>query len=351
MRCLVAPAIVAAALATAPRLPAQAPRPLAAPTPLLSEPNGRAVADLRAGAPVVTRATRGAFTMVVVEGYVDTPLLGGRRDTFPAHVMGANGAPLRASADGGPVIALLGSGSGVTPLARGSGWTRVRRVGWVSTQALDAPATAAGPAPVRADARKPALDAPSGPSAVPTSQATAPQAPGEPPVDPAALLATTGRATLRGAPDGAAVAAVERGVTLVPLARERGWVRVRVEGWVRESETAPADTTILSNVSAAGLRSNPQAVRGKLVRWDVELLALQTSDGLRKDLAPDEPYFLARGPGEENAVLYLAVPASLLESARQLRALTKVTIVARVRSGRSEPAGVPVLDLVSIARR
>jgi len=81
------------------------------------------------------------------------------------------------------------------------------------------------------------------------------------------------------------------------------------------------------------------------------VMALQLADPLRSDLARDEPYLLARGPGDENAVLYLAVPGRLLPDARAIAPMTKVTVTARVRNGRSQPAGTPILDLLSIVAR
>jgi hypothetical protein len=83
----------------------------------------------------------------------------------------------------------------------------------------------------------------------------------------------------------------------------------------------------------------------------VEFLALQSADQLRRDMVPDEPYILARGPGAENALLYLAVPPSLLDAAHALPPLAPLIITARVRVGRSDPTGVPILDLVTLARR
>jgi hypothetical protein len=137
---------------------------------------------------------------------------------------------------------------------------------------------------------------------------------------------------------------------MIPVARERGWVRVQIEGWVRESELMAADTSVRASLSAADLRADPERTRGQIVRWDVQVLSYQLADPLRRDLGRDEPYLLARGPGNENAILYLAVPPSLVESARTLPALSRVSIIARVRTGRSEPAGVPVLEVQSLAR-
>ena len=141
------------------------------------------------------------------------------------------------------------------------------------------------------------------------------------------------------------------GVTLTPLARERGWMRVRVEGWVKETDVLPVDTALRTGLSAADLRADPAGTKGRIVRWTVQVLALETADPLRRDLLPDETYLLARGPDEENAMLYLAVPPSLIESAKSIPALTPVVITAKVRVGRSEPVGIPILDLRSITRR
>lgn len=164
-------------------------------------------------------------------------------------------------------------------------------------------------------------------------------------------LVPTANVALRAAPDAKALATVAQGTSLVPLARDRGWVRVRLEGWVPESEVAPADTAVRMGVSAADLRADPLGTRGKVVRWSVQILAKQKADPLRKDLAPDETYLLARGPYEENALLYLVVPPALLVMSKSLPELSQAMITARVRTGKSELVGVPILDLLTITPR
>jgi hypothetical protein len=168
----------------------------------------------------------------------------------------------------------------------------------------------------------------------------------------AGSLAPTGTISLRSAPDGPAIASIGPQSPLAPVAHDRGWVRVRTEGWVRETEVAATDPSQVT-ISAADLRADPEGVRGKTVRWDIEVLAFATADPLRKGLNPDEPYLLARGPGSESALLYVAVPPSLLALARTVasRAPVPVSIVATVRSGRSEPVGVPILDAQSLVKR
>jgi hypothetical protein len=233
-------------------------------------------------------------------------------------------------------------------------------------------AVAKRPAPVAqrptAVARRPAPVAPKSAPVVarPAPVATRPAAvaaprPAPPPLDTAldvagiaaAAVITPKGTTIRTAPDARAIGALQAGATMVPLARERGWVRVRVEGWVLERDVEPADSALRSPLSAADLRADPGGTRGKIVRWEVEVLSLQTADPLRRDFAQDEPYLLVRGPGTETAIVYLAVPPSLLASAKALASRTTphAVVTARIRNGKSEPLGVPILDLLSIARQ
>ena len=128
-------------------------------------------------------------------------------------------------------------------------------------------------------------------------------------------------------------------------------MKVRIEAWVAESLFVPADTAFGATISAADLRIDPDGNKGKVVRWEVQVAGLQTADPLRRDLKPDEPFLLAMGPTGEDAILYIAVPPSLLEAARAIPPLARVILTARVRVGRSSPTGAPVLDLLSIIER
>ncbi|MEO8194496.1 MAG: SH3 domain-containing protein [Gemmatimonadales bacterium] len=153
-----------------------------------------------------------------------------------------------------------------------------------------------------------------------------------------------------GAAPSPALAQIAKGATVDVIARDRDWVRVRLEGWVSEADLAVADST-LRPLSAADIRSNPSAARGMLVRWEVEAVALQTADALRTGLQPGEQYLLALGPGAEKVLVYIVVPETLLATARSLPPLAQIIVTARVRNGRSEPAGVAILDLQSLTRR
>jgi hypothetical protein len=128
-------------------------------------------------------------------------------------------------------------------------------------------------------------------------------------------------------------------------------VKVRVEAWVPDSLFEPADTSYGALLTAADLRLDPQGMRGRLVRWEVQVVGLQTADPLRRDMARDEPFLLAMGPTGEDAILYIAVPPELLAQARAIPSMERVILTARVRVGKSNPTGAPILDLVSILRR
>lgn len=168
-------------------------------------------------------------------------------------------------------------------------------------------------------------------------------------VSPATIpLRPASRAEVRTAPDGPVMGTVVSPGTIIPLARERGWVRVRMEGWVKESDLLPVDTTLRTQLSAADVRADPEGSKGKLVRWRVEVLAFQRADALRRDLSSNEPYLLARGPAGENAILYLALPPALVNDAKSIPPLTVIQITARVRVGRSVPTNVPILDVETI---
>lgn len=208
-------------------------------------------------------------------------------------------------------------------------------------------------APAALVAQQPALNASTkGAPAAPSVAAPVPQRPTMAgPSDAGDGAYTVARPTvIRSAPDATPVGELRAGAGVEVIGHDRGWVRVRTEAWVPASEIVPADSAYSASLSAADLRADPDGTRGKVVQWTVQFIALQTADPLRRGLATDEPYLLAKGPAHENALLYLVVPPSLLGTARALTPLDGIAITARVRDGRSDPVGVPILDLQAIRR-
>jgi len=101
-------------------------------------------------------------------------------------------------------------------------------------------------------------------------------------------------------------------------------------------------------VTAAQLRDDPDGYRGQLLRWTIQFIALETADDLRPDFTPGERYILARGPAPEYAFAYVVVPPDKVAEASRLAPLSSVTILARVRSGRSAYLANPILELVGV---
>jgi hypothetical protein len=341
---------------------------------LRATPDGVLIATLHAGASLERGKARGDWTRVTVEGYVYKTGIGGKRDTFRIS-SASDGVLLRESASpAGKQLASMKEGMGLVRVGSRGDWVKVRRTAWVHSSLL----MKENPRPVasaRGSADTPAKTGTKSASAAGKSSAAvgdsvarsagesgdatttshgdvaygpdSTSARGE----AASAMVTRGAAELRLAPGGKRVAAVDSSAGVSVLARERGWTLVRIEGWVPDSVLAPDAGSMLTSVSAADLRAQPERYVGQTVRWDVQKIALQTADPLRKGLAPDEPYLLARGPGEEHSLLYLALPPSLVEQARRVEPLAHIVVTARVRTGRSEPSGVPLLDVVSIAER
>jgi hypothetical protein len=360
-------------------------RVVSTPSAVLGSPKGRAIGSVHPGLAVRVLETRGAYARVSIDGFVERVRLSAeRRGSSPR--VGNRAAVVRSrGATAGRSIASLDAGTSVSVKAGDApaGWVRVSREGWVlqsalertpstdvarATQSTRRPTTgvpssrkaSAGEVAAASSPRKGFTTPPPAAKNPPVARARAAEAPTPSRVatSPANLsplsdstLIPTSNIALRAAPDARPLATIAQGTTLVPLARDRGWVRVRLEGWVQERDLAPADTSVRTGVSAADLRADPVGSRGKVVRWAVQILAKQKADILRRDLAPDEVYLLARGPNDENALLYLVVPASLMSNTKAMPELTQAMITARVRTGKSELVGVPILDLLSITPR
>jgi hypothetical protein len=317
-------------------------------------PDGRLVATMRAGAALKPGNSKGDWTAVTIEGFLHKSVVTAKKDVLTVHA--ASGAALRASADpSAAVIAVIEDGVTVDRLSSTGDWLRVKRDAWIQKRDIKTIVAKAPPLVGGAPQRAPsAQGAPQKVAAIPPRAAPSPSpAPAARPDAPlaAADFAASHSIVLRAAPDGAPAGTADSAARVRIVARDHGWARVELEGWVRESELVPVDSSSVSAVSAADLRSDPEHYKGSTVRWVVQAIAVQQADPLRKGLAPDEPYLLARGPGSESSLLYLALPSSLVASARALQPLSNIMVLARVRSGRSEPSGVPILDVLRIVPR
>ncbi len=297
----------------------------------VADPGGKELGRLAAGAPVAAGGRRGGDTQVTVDGWIFRSSV--KADVREGHTLSVVPAQenLRI-APNGRVLAHLVRGALLDEVERRGGWVHVRRTGWAATAALAQQAAA------RAGRR--ARGAAPAPAAPPdTSQD----------VDPTRAILRR-RVQLYLAPDTPSTGFLDPGVPVRITARSGDWVRIEAAGWVKESEVRPAGQQAESGVSAADLRSHPDEWQGKVLTWTIQFIALQTADELRApDFAPGQRYILARGPAPEYAFVYVTVPDDKLEKISQLRPLDTLTIVARVRSGRSSFLANPILDLVDVA--
>ena len=132
------------------------------------------------------------------------------------------------------------------------------------------------------------------------------------------------------------------------LARSGEWVRVETQGWVKESDLKPG-TGVLVGVSGAELRTHPREFEGKLLQWTVQFIALPSADELRPDIPSGKRYMLARGPLPEAGFVYVMLAPEQIPQAEKFPPLTHLVIVARVRTGRSQYVGNPVVELMQVS--
>ncbi len=295
-------------------------------------PDQKVLGSVYQGTEVTAGQTKGGWVEITLEGWVWGRSVGPTtRDGFNLAVTTAGGENLRAEPNG-RVLARLAQGFLVDSVSRSNGWVQVRRTGWMWGQSLEPVTEAAAPA-----------------SSPPPPPAREP--PG--PTGAASLdRAVTARQTeVRRVPDGDSTATLLEDTPVRVLARSGEWIRVATEGWIRESDLKPASPGVLAGVSGAEVRARPAEFEGKTVQWVVQYLALQTADELRREIPQGQRYMLARGPLPEAGFIYLILTPSWLTRIEQLQPLAELVVIARIKAGRSQYLGNPVVELVDLAVR
>ena len=135
------------------------------------------------------------------------------------------------------------------------------------------------------------------------------------------------------------------------LSRAGEWVRVQTEGWVHESDLRPVSGDVLVGVSGAEVRARPGDFEGRVLQWTVQLIAVRTSDGLRRELPSGQRYIHARGPMPETGFVYILFSDEHVEEVERLSPLAQIVVVVRVLVGRDQYLGNPVVDLVEMSVR
>ena len=324
-------------------------------TSIHAAPSGVVLARLPDRATLTTGTTRGGWREVTLDGWVATSLLrADRRNGFDVSVTGSD-VRLRATPDGAE-IALLEKGMLLDRVATRGRWTHVRRKAWVRSSAIaTAPASTAArstrstPAPTPDSARTTAARDTQPDSAAAyrpmQAQGPAPAAPVSAPGADAEIMEAARAASLHAVPEGPRSGSFVPGTPVTIVGRAGEWVRVRAEGWVRESELKPATGGPLVGVTAAEVRANPERYVGQIVEWRLQYVSTAVADELRPEMPPGQPYILARGPLPEPGFVYLMVTPEELAQISAFPALTELTVRATVRAARTRFLATPVIQL------
>lgn len=313
---------------------------------LRAAPQGDVIARLEPGLSVGSGERRGNWTEITIEGWVWARSLQVRDGgDFDLRVSVEGGENIRSEPQG-EIVGRLREGTLLEELERRPGWIRVRRTAWMWS---------------------PSLEVGQGTSAATSSQgsraAGGEGSPGAPGVEvPSTAAAGPSEVTrpfnsrrshpILGAPDGDTLAVTSAGVGLQVIEREGSWMRVRLEGWVWAPPGGDSDTDAVMQEAGAltpeMLAANPEAYVGRVVEWRVQFIAVERAERVRTDFYEGEPYMLTRFGGSSGEFVYVAFPPSRLQEVEALTPLERITVVARVRTGRAGLTGSPILDLVEL---
>ncbi len=296
------------------------------------DPNGRVLASVTQGSefPVISR--RGDWVQVELQGWIwSASVSASDRDGFNLVVAAAGGENLRVRPQG-RLVARLREGFLLNRVGASGNWVQVSRRGWLWKRSL---------ALTGVDESAPPAAVASGTGASNDDGAVDERLP---------ILTTPFPIAVYTSPDGDTVAIFQPGAQASALGRTGDWIQVRIDGWVYAPAVLDSalQLTDTGDLTPAQLRSDPARYKGALVRWRIQFIAVRRAEPARTDFETGEPYLLARGPAGDPGFVYLAVPEELLPLAESLKPLSYVTVVGRVRSGRSAVLGYPVIDLTDI---
>jgi hypothetical protein len=323
---------------------AQEERQLRSSTDLHRAPDGTPLVSLPAGAPIEAGKADGDWRQVTVEGWIYRPSTSPtERDGFDLIVTSDEGENLR-RAPNGPIVGRAREGTLLERVGERGKWFRVRRDGWVPREAV--PANKATDTTRRQGrtggqaARRTATRPDSGSALAPTVTATPPP------------VSTEGVETLREtglsrAPDSGAMTTLPAGTPARVIGRSGEWMRVQVEGWVRESDMKPAQAGVLAGISAAEVRATPDKFVGQTLDWRLQIIAVQLADELRPEMPSGQPYLLTRGPLPEPGFVYVMIPADRIAEFRALPALHEMTLRVTLKAARTRYLATPVAELVA----
>ena len=350
--CLLLAALVAGPVA------AQDQRHLSDSTDLHRDPEGAPLVSLPAGTPIETGAAKGDWREAAVEGWIFSPSTSPtKRDGYDLVVTSDEGENLRENPNGA-VVGRVREGTLLERVGKQGKWFQVRREGWVPRSAVAArqgqgkqPAQAQGKDLSRAQAKPDAAtqgqSAAAKAPAVPAKARTA-AGPAAEPSGPAEGVEVSRETGLARAPDSTPYATLQPGIPARVMGRSGEWVRVQLDGWIKEADLKPADNGVLREVSAEEVQKTPARYVGQPLEWRLQLIAVQVADELRPEIPTGHPYLLTRGPLPEPGFVYVTVPDTMVARFRALPPLTELTLRVSLTAARTRYLATPVADLLSV---
>jgi hypothetical protein len=170
----------------------------------------------------------------------------------------------------GPVVGRVREGTLLERVGKKGKWFQVRREGWVPRKAVARAQAQGRAAPPQGTGRhRPPTPAAKPPAAAPAKAPT-------PSAGPAEGVEVARETGLAREPDSTPYATLQPGVAGRVLGRSGEWVRVQLDGWIREADLKPADNGVLRDVSAE-VRTCPTNVVSRSVA--ASAIAVQTADG------------------------------------------------------------------------
>jgi len=303
-------------------------------TRLRKDPDGTPLVTLPAGTEVEPGSARGDWHEVEVEGWIFTSSTGPtNRDGFDLVVTAPGGENLRDQPNG-EIVGRARNGALLRKLESRGGWTHVSRKGWVPKAAIQrsAPDT---PAVVQ-----------SGSAATPAAGAV-PVATAGGPAGDSDHAAVTRETQVFATPQGGPYGTLQAGAPARVLGRSGEWLRVSVEGWVREADVEAASGGALAGITAAEVRSDPGRYVGKTVEWRLQLISVQTADELRTEMPRGQKYLLTRGPLPEPGFVYVTVNPAQAAEFEALPALQEMLLRVTIKAARTKYLTTPVVEFVS----
>ena len=321
-----------------------------------ANPGGTRLGSLAAGNQVAVVRSRAAWREVALEGWIWTASLApAAQDGFNVVVSSPQGQNLRVVPNGDRLGRAL-DGARFTRVRRQGGWTLVRRRVWVPGTALaaqprtsDRPSTAPRPtdpatAPPRpADSAAPPPN-PTDPTSSPLNQAAMASAPGASGEFREPVVVGKGARLFTG-PGAEEIGEVQRELLAEVVERSSGWVKIRLDAWVRDPNVTPAPLRGDEAITLEALRTDPARFVGRVVTWRLQYLSLQIADELRPEIPAGQAYLLARGPLPEAGFVYVVVSREQAQRFRGIQPLTEFVAQGRILAPRTRYLPTPVIQL------